>query len=162
MMTMTEIMRDRLYARPIQFRRRCGMRQEGRQRAKHRSRPNVARQASRSDSNASNLSGRIAADGRTRSGSRALVFPAKPQSGSERSGHNGFPDDPRRRCARNPAPAPDGRMLIAEKVGPLWLVTQQGEKTLDASNAPRQNVNRRRRDHTLATAFQKIKRLSTA
>ena len=24
---------------------------------------------------------------------------------------------------------PDGRMLITEKVGPLWLVTQQGEKT---------------------------------
>jgi glucose/arabinose dehydrogenase len=25
---------------------------------------------------------------------------------------------------------PDGRMLITEKVGPLWLVTQQGQKTL--------------------------------
>ena len=25
---------------------------------------------------------------------------------------------------------PDGRMLITEKVGPVWLVTQQGEKTL--------------------------------
>ena len=24
---------------------------------------------------------------------------------------------------------PDGRMLITEKVGPIWLVTQQGEKT---------------------------------
>src|ERR1035437_275587 len=24
---------------------------------------------------------------------------------------------------------PDGRMLITEKVGPLWLVTQQGAKT---------------------------------
>src|SRR5919206_4267383 len=24
---------------------------------------------------------------------------------------------------------PDGRMLITEKVGPLWLVTQKGEKT---------------------------------
>src|SRR5438552_1831284 len=24
---------------------------------------------------------------------------------------------------------PDGRMLITEKVGPVWLVTQQGEKT---------------------------------
>src|ERR1700728_1453494 len=23
---------------------------------------------------------------------------------------------------------PDGRMLITEKVGPIWLVTQQGEK----------------------------------
>jgi len=25
---------------------------------------------------------------------------------------------------------PDGRMLVTEKVGPVWLVTQQGEKTL--------------------------------
>src|SRR5437773_9021254 len=24
---------------------------------------------------------------------------------------------------------PDGRMVITEKVGPIWLVTQQGEKT---------------------------------
>ena len=24
---------------------------------------------------------------------------------------------------------PDGRMLITEKIGPLWLVTQQGQKT---------------------------------
>jgi glucose/arabinose dehydrogenase len=24
---------------------------------------------------------------------------------------------------------PDGRMLITEKVGPVWLVTQQGAKT---------------------------------
>src|SRR6478672_12821887 len=24
---------------------------------------------------------------------------------------------------------PDGRMIITEKVGPVWLVTQQGEKT---------------------------------
>jgi len=30
---------------------------------------------------------------------------------------------------------PDGRMLITEKVGPLWLVTQQGEKT-PVSNVP--------------------------
>ncbi|MFN8572136.1 MAG: PQQ-dependent sugar dehydrogenase [Gemmatimonadaceae bacterium] len=30
---------------------------------------------------------------------------------------------------------PDGRMLITEKVGPLWLVTQQGEKT-QVSNVP--------------------------
>src|ERR1035437_3815495 len=30
---------------------------------------------------------------------------------------------------------PDGRMLITEKVGPLWLVTQQGAKT-PVSNAP--------------------------
>jgi glucose/arabinose dehydrogenase len=30
---------------------------------------------------------------------------------------------------------PDGRMLITEKVGPVWLVTQQGEKT-PVGNAP--------------------------
>src|SRR6187549_1650251 len=30
---------------------------------------------------------------------------------------------------------PDGRMLITEKVGPVWLVTQQGEKT-EIANAP--------------------------
>ncbi|MGA2562885.1 MAG: PQQ-dependent sugar dehydrogenase [Steroidobacteraceae bacterium] len=30
---------------------------------------------------------------------------------------------------------PDGRMLITEKVGPLWLVTQQGEKT-PVANVP--------------------------
>jgi aldose sugar dehydrogenase len=30
---------------------------------------------------------------------------------------------------------PDGRMLITEKVGPVWLVTQQGEKT-PVSNVP--------------------------
>ncbi len=30
---------------------------------------------------------------------------------------------------------PDGRMLITEKVGPVWLVTQQGEKT-PVKNAP--------------------------
>lgn len=30
---------------------------------------------------------------------------------------------------------PDGRMLITEKVGPLWLVTQQGEKT-SVANVP--------------------------
>lgn len=30
---------------------------------------------------------------------------------------------------------PDGRMLVTEKVGPLWLVTQQGEKT-QVANAP--------------------------
>jgi glucose/arabinose dehydrogenase len=30
---------------------------------------------------------------------------------------------------------PDGRMLITEKVGPVWLVTQQGEKT-PVANAP--------------------------
>ncbi len=28
---------------------------------------------------------------------------------------------------------PDGRMLITEKVGPVWLVTQQGEKTAIAN-----------------------------
>src|SRR5499427_4400734 len=31
---------------------------------------------------------------------------------------------------------PDGRMLITEKVGPLWLVTQQGEKTLVGNTPP--------------------------
>lgn len=30
---------------------------------------------------------------------------------------------------------PDGRMLITEKVGPLWIVTQQGEKT-QVANVP--------------------------
>ena len=30
---------------------------------------------------------------------------------------------------------PDGRMLITEKVGPVWLVTQQGDKT-PVANAP--------------------------
>ena len=30
---------------------------------------------------------------------------------------------------------PDGRMLITEKVGPVWLVTQKGEKT-EVANAP--------------------------
>src|SRR6476660_7721104 len=28
---------------------------------------------------------------------------------------------------------PDGRMLITEKAGPVWLVTQQGEKILVAN-----------------------------
>src|SRR4026209_179927 len=31
---------------------------------------------------------------------------------------------------------PDGRMLITEKVGPLWLVTQEGGKTPDANVPP--------------------------
>src|SRR5918912_544548 len=31
---------------------------------------------------------------------------------------------------------PDGRMLITEKVGPVWLVTQQGDKTLVAGTPP--------------------------
>src|ERR1044071_4972796 len=30
---------------------------------------------------------------------------------------------------------PDGRMLVTEKVGPVWLVTPQGEKT-QVANAP--------------------------
>src|SRR5471032_509254 len=30
---------------------------------------------------------------------------------------------------------PDGRMLITEKVGPVWLVTQQGERT-QVANVP--------------------------
>src|ERR1041384_7245421 len=31
---------------------------------------------------------------------------------------------------------PDGRMLVTEKVGPVWLVTQKGEKT-QLENVPR-------------------------
>src|SRR5215813_1845833 len=31
---------------------------------------------------------------------------------------------------------PDGRMLITEKVGPVWLVTQQGQKTLVTNTPP--------------------------
>src|SRR5262245_9062844 len=31
---------------------------------------------------------------------------------------------------------PDGRMLITEKVGPVWLVTQQGQKTMVANTPP--------------------------
>src|ERR1700732_2276957 len=31
---------------------------------------------------------------------------------------------------------PDGRMLITEKVGPVWLVTQQGEK-IQVGNTPK-------------------------
>jgi glucose/arabinose dehydrogenase len=31
---------------------------------------------------------------------------------------------------------PDGRMLITEKTGPVWLVTQQGEKTPVANVPP--------------------------
>ena len=31
---------------------------------------------------------------------------------------------------------PDGRMLITEKVGPVWLVTQQGEKKMVANTPP--------------------------
>jgi aldose sugar dehydrogenase len=31
---------------------------------------------------------------------------------------------------------PDGRMLITEKVGPVWLVTQQGQKVLVANTPP--------------------------
>jgi glucose/arabinose dehydrogenase len=30
---------------------------------------------------------------------------------------------------------PDGRMLVTEKVGPVWLVTQQGQKTM-VTNTP--------------------------
>src|SRR5258705_806246 len=30
---------------------------------------------------------------------------------------------------------PDGRMLVTEKVGPVWLVTQQGQKTM-VGNTP--------------------------
>ncbi len=31
---------------------------------------------------------------------------------------------------------PDGRMLITEKIGPIWLVTQKGEKMLVANSPP--------------------------
>src|SRR6266702_1986394 len=31
---------------------------------------------------------------------------------------------------------PDGRMLVTEKVGPIWLVTQQGEKILVGNTPP--------------------------
>src|SRR5215831_7110692 len=31
---------------------------------------------------------------------------------------------------------PDGRMLVTEKVGPIWLVTQQGEK-IQVGNTPK-------------------------
>ena len=31
---------------------------------------------------------------------------------------------------------PDGRMLITEKVGPVWLVSQQGEKIAGGQYAP--------------------------
>ena len=31
---------------------------------------------------------------------------------------------------------PDGRMLITEKVGPVWLVTQQGQKTMVTGTPP--------------------------
>src|SRR5215831_6090156 len=31
---------------------------------------------------------------------------------------------------------PDGRMLVTEKVGPVWLVTQQGEKMMVANTPP--------------------------
>src|SRR5690349_15707557 len=31
---------------------------------------------------------------------------------------------------------PDGRMLITEKIGPVWLVTQQGQKTMVVGTPP--------------------------
>src|ERR1700693_5707145 len=31
---------------------------------------------------------------------------------------------------------PDGRMLITEKVGPVWLVSQQGQKIAPVTNTP--------------------------
>src|SRR4030095_15024575 len=31
---------------------------------------------------------------------------------------------------------PDGRMLVTEKVGPVWLVTQQGQKMMVAGTPP--------------------------
>src|SRR3954471_23522309 len=35
-----------------------------------------------------------------------------------------------------PASLPYGRMLVPEKVGPVWLVTQQGQKT-EVANVPK-------------------------
>src|SRR5580704_14565734 len=35
---------------------------------------------------------------------------------------------------------PDGRMLITEKVGPVWLVSQQGEK-IQVANTPKVYYN---------------------
>src|SRR5258708_26900676 len=31
---------------------------------------------------------------------------------------------------------PDGRMLITEKIGPVWLVSQKGEKTIVGNTPP--------------------------
>src|SRR4029450_2915168 len=31
---------------------------------------------------------------------------------------------------------PDGRLLVTEKVGPVWLVTQQGQKTMVTGTPP--------------------------
>src|SRR4029434_2750663 len=31
---------------------------------------------------------------------------------------------------------PDGRMLITEKVGPVWLVTQEGQKSMVTNTPP--------------------------
>src|SRR5580693_4175604 len=31
---------------------------------------------------------------------------------------------------------PDGRMLVTEKVGPIWLVSQQGQKVAPVANTP--------------------------
>jgi len=31
---------------------------------------------------------------------------------------------------------PDGRMLITEKVGPVWLVSAQGQKISPVANTP--------------------------
>src|SRR5262249_31781337 len=31
---------------------------------------------------------------------------------------------------------PDGRMLVTEKIGPVWLVTEQGQKVLVANTPP--------------------------
>src|SRR5271169_3781046 len=31
---------------------------------------------------------------------------------------------------------PDGRMLVTEKVGPIWLVSQRGEKVAPVANTP--------------------------
>src|SRR5450759_1655388 len=55
--------------------------------------------------------------------------------------------DPNQPFTMTPAPAtfelpwriaflPDGRMLITEKVGPVWLVSQQGQKISPVANTP--------------------------
>src|SRR3979411_3314684 len=31
---------------------------------------------------------------------------------------------------------PDGRMLVTEKIGPVWLVSQQGQKIAAVANTP--------------------------
>ena len=53
---------------------------------------------------------------------------------------------------------PDGRMLVTEKVGPVWLVTQQGEKT-PVDNVPA--VCTRARAACWASSCRRITRPTT-